>query len=91
MSLPSFLLPPPQSRKAPGATIEESLATVLEESAAQKTDKLESLFETSVMLFLRGDYRGAIEQLLRVQVGCGDGMLGGHFCCEVWKRRPRAG
>ncbi|GAX73840.1 hypothetical protein CEUSTIGMA_g1290.t1 [Chlamydomonas eustigma] len=48
-------------------SVQEALAHVLEESAAGKSDKLESMFETSVMLFLRADYRGAITQLHQVQ------------------------
>ena len=43
--------------------LNQALEKVLEESAAGNTDKLESLFETSVLMFLRGDYRGAITQV----------------------------
>ena len=43
--------------------LNQALERVLEESAAGSTDRLESLFETSVLMFLRGDYRGAITQV----------------------------
>ena len=46
-----------------GPSMQEALQNVLAEAAAGNTDRLESLFETSVLSFLRGDYRGAITQV----------------------------
>lgn len=48
--------PQPASASPDGAQVsmQEALAQVLEESANGQEDKLEALFETSVMLFLRG-------------------------------------
>lgn len=40
----------------------------LEQNAAQKADELEGLFELAVMLFVKGEYRKALEQLAKVQV-----------------------
>ena len=43
--------------------LNQALERVLEESATGSADWLESLFETSVLMFPRGDYRGAITQV----------------------------
>lgn len=48
---------------------QEALAMYLEQNAASKTDELEALFEKSVMLFVKAEYRAAIKELLRTQVG----------------------
>ena len=48
---------------AAAPSMQEALEQVLSDSAAGNTDRLESLFETSVLLFLRADYRGAISQV----------------------------
>ncbi|KAG1661972.1 hypothetical protein FOA52_007144 [Chlamydomonas sp. UWO 241] len=56
----------PACRATP-QTMSEALASVLQESAAGQADEVEAKFETAVMLFLRADYRGAIELLVQVQ------------------------
>jgi hypothetical protein len=71
---------PSQSTPAAGAAVgqsdqpepknfQEALAMYLEQNAASKTDELEALFEKAVMLFVKAEYRAAIKELLRAQVG----------------------
>lgn len=55
------------SSSHPPQSMQEALVSVLQESAAAKTDGIESRFETAVMKFLRGEYRAAIDLLLEVQ------------------------
>ena len=66
--------PPRDSPSAPAAagaggassrSMQAALEDVLAESAAGNANRLESLFETSVLSFLRGDYRGATTQVSR--------------------------
>ena len=49
--------------EAGGTSMQAALEEVLAESAAGNANRLESLFETSVLSFLRGNYRDAITQV----------------------------
>ncbi len=62
------------------------MAQVLEESAAGRSDQADSMFEIAVMMFLRGDQRGAVAKLLEVQqLARSRGAEGAAMEAEVYK------
>eukprot|EP00798_Chlamydomonas_sp_ICE-L_P032313 gene32313-16883_t len=68
---PAEVAPPTASEagKPKPRSMEEALAQMLEETSAEKagSDNLDGMFERSVMLFLRGEYRQSLALLKEVQ------------------------